>query len=36
LAVADVNRQGNSVGYLLDDHGGHLGYVFDHIFVFST
>ena len=36
LAVADVNRQGNSVRYLLDDHGGHLGNVFNHILVFST
>ena len=36
LAVADVNRQGNPVRYLLNDHRGHLGDIFNHIFVFST
>ena len=36
LAVADVNCQGNPVRYLLNDHRGHLGDIFNHIFVFST
>ena len=31
LAIAYVNCQGNSIGYLLDDHGGHLWNIFYHI-----
>lgn len=31
LAIAYVNCQGNFIGYLLDDHGGHLWNIFYHI-----
>jgi len=36
LAIAYVNCQGNSIGYLLDDHGGHLWNIFYHIWDLSA